>query len=719
MIEPSVRYVQTSIVFDYLYFAAGSIAAHLFLIGVVAVGAGVNLYSDVKVASANIRPEKVLNLVRLLVLMFGLSFIIGWSTAGVHSGQYWYTIFRRCVYSLPIFVVVFISLPSIIFFGNQVLETLQKSHSMGNAETEGSAVESSVVKEETNPSPLKVQRPRDAKIATFRLGLNLCIWVVYILTVLNMTCLMFGYEYHFTSDMSHIAVKILGDAAVWTSTSTVSSYMNNNTVLRSICDQRMNYFGCKPETAYLFSMVDTIMLVLNCCSVGCYLYKLLGSMYTGRNAKYKLGPTDKLCVVGIISTVGRIAQMANSLIAYRYRNGLSDIQIIRHFQANVVLEFIFYSSGAIGSNIFLVSVVSAIAGVEMYPDLVVGQRTISPAKILSLVRLSISLLALSVSISWATLGTQALYWYVTFRRFNYLLSVCIIVCISLPVISFFGNKVVKFLESTIAVLEKKRTVYTQGESTLKAADPEICDYRMNYFGCKPEQIHYFAIIDMVLIVLHSCSALAFVSLLLLAILKSRDSKFVFGARDKICVVGIMALLGRIAQLSNARTASYTNMDLPDSAIIRYFQANVMLEFVFYTAGALGSNIFLVGVVSASAGVKLYPDMYVGGKLLSPEKILSLVRLTLLLLSFSIAVSWATAGAWNGVYWYVTFRRFTYLLSIVVVVCISFPVLCFFGLRMNRVIEKTVQVLERPKTTYTVEASTNETSEQDIGIPKLI
>ncbi|KAJ3275775.1 hypothetical protein HDV01_007242 [Terramyces sp. JEL0728] len=245
---------------------------------------------------------------------------------------------------------------------------------------------------------------------------------------------------------------------------------------------------------------------------------------------------------------------------------------------------------------------------------------------------------------------------------------------------------------------------------------EICDYRMNYFGCKPEQIHYFAIIDMVLIVLHSCSALAFVSLLLLAILKSRDSKFVFGARDKICVVGIMALLGRIAQLSNARTASYTNMDLPDSAIIRYFQANVMLEFVFYTAGALGSNIFLVGVVSASAGVKLYPDMYVGGKLLSPEKILSLVRLTLLLLSFSIAVSWATAGAWNGVYWYVTFRRFTYLLSIVVVVCISFPVLCFFGLRMNRVIEKTVQVLERPKTTYTVEASTNETSEQDIVKP---
>ncbi|KAJ3275774.1 hypothetical protein HDV01_007241 [Terramyces sp. JEL0728] len=521
MIEPSVRYVQTSIVFDYLYFAAGSIAAHLFLIGVVAVGAGVNLYSDVKVASANIRPEKVLNLVRLLVLMFGLSFIIGWSTAGVHSGQYWYTIFRRCVYSLPIFVVVFISLPSIIFFGNQVLETLQKSHSMGNAETEGSAVESSVVKEETNPSPLKAQRPRDAKIATFRLGLNLCIWVVYILTVLNMTCLMFGYEYHFTSDMSHIAVKILGDAAVWTSTSTVCDdvqllYMNNNTVLRSICDQRMNYFGCKPETAYLFSMVDTIMLVLNCCSVGCYLYKLLGSMYTSRNAKYKLGPTDKLCVVGIISTVGRIAQMTNSLIAYHYRNGLSDIQIIRHFQANVVLEFIFYSSGAIGSNIFLVSVVSAIAGVEMYPDLVVGQRTISPAKILSLVRLSISLLALSVSISWATLGTQALYWYVTFRRFNYLLSVCIIVCISLPVISFFGNKVVKFLESTIAVLEKKRTVYTQGESTLKAADPENGEFAVI---SRQSKLHHFkstmyaVVVGMYLFTLfnHSCLLIGFES----------------------------------------------------------------------------------------------------------------------------------------------------------------------------------------------------------------
>ncbi|KAJ3258005.1 hypothetical protein HK103_004139 [Boothiomyces macroporosus] len=180
-----------------------------------------------------------------------------------------------------------------------------------------------------------------------------------------------------------------------------------------------------------------------------------------------------------------------------------------------------------------------------------------------------------------------------------------------------------------------------------------------------------------------------------------------GAKDKISIVAIIAVLGRIAQLSNARTASYSSMNLTDTDIIRYFQANVMLEFTFYTAGALGSNIFLVGVVSASAGVKLYPDMYVNGKLLSPEKILSLVRIFILTLALTVSVCWATVGATNGIYWYVVFRRFNYLLSICVVAFISFPVLTFFGSRMNKMIEKTVKVLEKPKPSYTIEASTND------------
>ncbi|KAJ3322096.1 hypothetical protein HDV06_003547 [Boothiomyces sp. JEL0866] len=457
----------------------------------------------------------------------------------------------------------------------------------------------------------------------------------------------------------------------------------------------------------------------------------------------------------MISISARIAQLANLHVAYINRDILSDSQIIRHFQANVMLEFIFYSAGALGSNIFLVGVVSAIAGVELYPDLTIGERKISPPKILSLIRLTISLLALSISISWATAGvSEGIYWYVIFRRFNYLLSVFVIIFITFPVIIFFGSKVVRFLERSIAVLDQKRTVFTEGPSMpdthadkqLESGDftavsrrdklcrfktrflyenddrigdddtpsllkmnqttylLDICDYRMNYFGCTPEQIHYFALSDLILIIFHSCSGLAFISIFVYSIYKARKSKFTMGAKDKICIVAFLAVAFRLAQLSNARKAAY-EMNLTYTEIVRYFQANVILEFMFYTAGAIGSNIFLVGVVSASAGVKLYPDMYVGGKLLSPEKILSLIRLSVLLLALSVSISWATVGAWNGIYWYITFRRFNYFLSISVVAFISLPVLSYFGSRMNKMIKKTVKVLEKPKTAYTVEAST--------------
>ncbi|KAJ3309450.1 hypothetical protein HDV04_006028 [Boothiomyces sp. JEL0838] len=541
-------------------------------VGVVSAGAGVNIYSDFKIGDKVISPDKILKLIRLIMLSLGITMCIGWSNLGVWNGEYYYRAFRRGT---------------------------------------------------------------------------------------------------------------------------------------SICDQRMNYIGCDAREAFLFSVIDSIMLAICCFSFSCAAYLFIKSICSKRVGKYVAGANDKLCIICMISIAGRIAQLANLHTAYIYKDQLSDSQIIRHFQANVMFEFVFYSAGALGSNIFLVGIVSAIAGVELYPELMIGDRKISPPKILSIIRLTISLLALSISISWATAGaTEGIYWYVVFRRINYLLSVCVIIFITIPVITFFGTKVIRFLSGTMKVLEKKRTIYTEDQSTLgnNAESQSLGIAKKKDRLANFKSALYAVILHMYIFTLfnHTCLLVGFELEYF-----QNNTTALMGAKDKISIVAIIAVLGRIAQLSNARTASYSSMNLTDTDIIRYFQANVMLEFTFYTAGALGSNIFLVGVVSASAGVKLYPDMYINGRLLSPEKILSLVRIFILTLALTVSVCWATVGAMNGIYWYVVFRRFNYLLSICVVAFISFPVLTYFGSRMNRMIEKTVKVLEKPKPSYTIEASTND------------
>ncbi|KAJ3322098.1 B9 domain-containing protein 2 [Boothiomyces sp. JEL0866] len=378
-----VQYVQTNIVLDYIYFTTGSMCAHLFLVGVVAAGAGVNLYADIKIGTKTVAPDKILNLVRLLVLLLGLSFTVGWATAGTWNGQYWYTLFRRCIYTLPICIVVFLSLPSILFFGNKVLETLQCVKSQPSASvsaaTEASALDSTGIssaskdvqaiisiaeKKPENP----VRQKRDSKISTFRLGINLCIACAYLLTVLNCTCLLVGYE-----------------------------------------------------ISFIFPSIITIF-------------------------KGKAGASDKLCVLALISQSFRIALLANARTAsYADGSSMTDYQITKYVQTNIVLEFMFYTAGALCSNIFLVGVVSAGAGVNLFADLTIGEKVISPDKILKLLRLVVLSLSLAFCVCWCTLGTDNLENYVKFRRATYLMSIAACSCISLPVIIFFGNKVISSL----------------------------------------------------------------------------------------------------------------------------------------------------------------------------------------------------------------------------------------------------------------------------------
>lgn len=72
--------------------------------------------------------------------------------------------------------------------------------------------------------------------------------------------------------------------------------------------------------------------------------------------KFKMSASDNICVLATISNAFRIAILANARYAYYAdRNTISAADLARYVEAGVIFEFIYYSAGAVSSNIFMVT----------------------------------------------------------------------------------------------------------------------------------------------------------------------------------------------------------------------------------------------------------------------------------------------------------------------------------------------------------------------------
>ncbi|KAJ3320351.1 hypothetical protein HDV06_005382 [Boothiomyces sp. JEL0866] len=208
--------------------------------------------------------------------------------------------------------------------------------------------------------------------------------------------------------------------------------------LFDICDYRANYLGCDPVKQHLFANVDMIIIIMTCVSI---------LAFAGLNDGKKWTAADTLCVLCCISNIFRIVEIANvRSVVFKDQSLLTDYDAKRYFQTTVFIDFFYFGSGAVASNVFLVSVAGAAAGVNVFADIKIGDRVFSPEKILKIVRLVILVITLSFCISWATIGaTKDLESYYTYRRCVFVMAICTIVFVSLPVIIFFGNNVLRIL----------------------------------------------------------------------------------------------------------------------------------------------------------------------------------------------------------------------------------------------------------------------------------
>ncbi|KAJ3268511.1 hypothetical protein HDV01_002689 [Terramyces sp. JEL0728] len=217
---------------------------------------------------------------------------------------------------------------------------------------------------------------------------------------------------------------------------------------------------------------------------------------------------------------------------------------------------------------------------------------------------------------------------------------------------------------------------------------DICDYRANYLGCDPQRTLIFATIDLVMIIMAIGSIIAYLGIIIRNFIARsvNENKKRWNSADDLCVLCVLSNTLRIAELANIRSVAYRDKNqMSDFAVQQYLQINVLLDFFYYTMGALASSVFMVGVAGAATGLNIYSDIKVGERVISPEKILKLWRLVTLILSISFTVSWGTIGATGGPEAYAKYRRAVYGLNMMAILFIALPVILFFGNNVLRIL----------------------------------
>ncbi|KAJ3320352.1 hypothetical protein HDV06_005383 [Boothiomyces sp. JEL0866] len=270
--------------------------------------------------------------------------------------------------------------------------------------------------------------------------------------------------------------------------SNYQSQNNSSSILLEICDYRTNYLGCSLDRAQYFATIDLAVICISCVSIIAFSGLIIRNLVSRKNSGKKWTSIDNLCVLCCLSNIFRIAELANvRSVVFKDQSLMDEHQIKQYFQTTIFVEFFYYGCGALASN---VSVASSSAGVNMFADIKVGSTVLSPEKILKIIRLVVLLATLGIAIGWATLGiNNDLGTFITYRRANYILPMCTIVFVSMPVIIYFGNNVIKILNEGKASSNKNISLdsTTQHEGS-KAADMSFKSVQLSHNSKRPKSV---------------------------------------------------------------------------------------------------------------------------------------------------------------------------------------------------------------------------------------
>ncbi|KAI8908394.1 hypothetical protein EDD86DRAFT_207536 [Gorgonomyces haynaldii] len=166
---------------------ASGIALVIVIGALVEASGNLTLYDNVTLFGTTIDPTNFYRSLRLGYTLFFFAFGITWGTVGVSSTLETYIFWRRCFFGLIAFMCLFVSAPTLAFFGQRLIATM-RARMEGASETMQASAVPTVV-------PVRFSRDFDKRrLAVFRWQVIACVVLSYIGSALFLLVVIFGFE---------------------------------------------------------------------------------------------------------------------------------------------------------------------------------------------------------------------------------------------------------------------------------------------------------------------------------------------------------------------------------------------------------------------------------------------------------------------------------------------------------------------------------------------
>ncbi|KAI8916438.1 hypothetical protein EDD86DRAFT_273240 [Gorgonomyces haynaldii] len=157
--------------------------------------------------------------------------------------------------------------------------------------------------------------------------------------------------------------------------------------------------------------------------------------------------------------------------------------------------------------------------------------------------------------------------------------------------------------------------------------------------------------------------------------------------DKLSLVISLYAILRIIYLFHMRQLAV--IDLPsmtDTQAIDWVRASIYIDFFVWVVGGLAGNMVVASMVEIAGVANLYEPIKIRQKIVDPIRILRVIRVVYILVSFTFFSLWAFIGIVSDLGQYRLWRRACYLLTTFLCFFISGPLLYFFGSRVVKALK---------------------------------
>ncbi|KAI8905454.1 hypothetical protein EDD86DRAFT_277503 [Gorgonomyces haynaldii] len=235
-------------------------------------------------------------------------------------------------------------------------------------------------------------------------------------------------------------------------------------LLLSVCDWHINYVGCPNYASFIFA--DTIYTGMYSGTAFLYfLYLALRFIKCGLIEKKRVrdfwNPTDFVGLMALMTAVCRIALHANGrtladlVMFYGSREAIPTNRLVLWFRGNLYSDHLQLVTGGLAMSGLVNSVVTTATGASLYEPVKVGERIIDPSKALKIIRLTVLILGLVFVNLFAFNGIFEKPAFVFYRRLLFSFTSFVSLFISLPILWFFGSKVIITLRNAPSITGSK------------------------------------------------------------------------------------------------------------------------------------------------------------------------------------------------------------------------------------------------------------------------